>query len=547
MALIRNEKHDSSTDKHEQFLDSSHENRKDKYEYLKKKGKRHDNQRNNGVNTYISYRDSEADIEYEIVKWNKVRSANRQADQSINLADKGREQDQEAQCWLEATEPFSDEQLDIKANRIEPTHGNSGAVKARKQCGGTSSSMQRTEQRHAEHSDALRQEEQNSATIIGNKCDVEIIGKAGDVVKLNRGSGDKTCLLGISSLKTETRLGTREHRLNSVSKADTVDKRITNQCTNDIGLEDAKDKAFGKKRVLTEIMSNAYSMNNNHSAITRDLNDLEVDMKGSYHQDFSRKLKKYHMNGLKDNVTVNKSTEDSKQDYKNGNHHCKESETLSPKRLLSDEQIFQDEKRSAEETNNVGIQGETNGQHTGHERSNNDISKTGKVSAQEQKVHRFIDETDNHDETPYLDNTVKSAYEELNVSRHGTFSDKTDFEIEKQTEEKKLDVPIKTDHCSEIPYIRQKNGKGKQLNKDNYATESRAALKAMTKSNLLHRRHSSEGALDSRLEDLFLETRWRPLSTDFQDYVAIVAIDFGTAYSGYAYCFTNHTGKFIFL
>ena len=530
MALIRNDKHDYGNDKHDQIVDDNHEDRIEKrvhHERTKGKGTRKHIQ--NDDSTYISFRDNEADIEYSM-QWHGVYPGNKQAGKSMDLIGKDRGQNDQDKSRFEVAEHFPAEKLDMQHSSLDSTHKDDGILN-----GSKSPKMQRKHLGKSKQRDNLTSEEKHTTTIMRSNDETDIINAASDVVKLNRGFGAKTCLLGISSLNTETKsdTSTSENRPNDVSKT------VTYQSKDENGLENAKDKAFGKKRVLTEIMSNAYMMNGNHG-----VNDLEPVVNESYHQDLKRDLTTNRMKDLNDNTAVDTNKENVKTIDESSRNCCKDDEkhslTSTSGSLLNDKQALNNFKGSAEKASRVGTHKETNTKHIAVGGAQNENRKPSKITAQEEKIHRFIDDIDDRHETPEFDNTVRSAYEELNMPKYGTVSGNID--LKKDDKQDKQKESNKTDRNSELPKIKRRNVNGRQLQKDSYATESRAALKEMTRTNLLHRRHASEGALDSKLENLFVEPRWRPLSTEFQDYVAIVAIDFGTAYSGYAYCFTNHPG-----
>ena len=83
--------------------------------------------------------------------------------------------------------------------------------------------------------------------------------------------------------------------------------------------------------------------------------------------------------------------------------------------------------------------------------------------------------------------------------------------------------------------------------KRRFATESRASrLRNSEKSSQgRHRRHSLDGKLTKPEPEVDQVSDLKEQTRQWTDYVAVVAIDFGTSQSGYAYSFLHDTGRYI--
>ena len=537
MALIRNDKHDTRNDKHGQPTDSN-EQRKEKHEHRKRKDLTHEGPNQNPENTYVSYRDSEADIEYTLTR-KDVISNNGLAEQSVDLIDTSKEQAQEYQRnFKELSENDIVKQTDMSKVRSQSNGEQSGTVILEEQNGAIRNGDENSRMRVADQSGTERIVKQSGAVRNNEHCESEIVWDRSGSRSWTK-SDEKACLLGVSSLTYESKSELKNEQLLMAGTMYTVDTGIANSCADGNDLEGAKDKVFGKKRVLTEVLSNAYSIKSKPNVETYDFEGQKSDIADRYMYDKTNFKNKY-MTKLNTNARVKIDVD--RDDYVNGNGYFQECEVVSPADLLNNEKKCNVQKDKTEEDNCTVTKGENNVHNTGLEHSHNGINKASTISDQEQKVHRYIDETSEQQDSLDFDNTVKSAYEELNMSRHGTASDNIETNGTRYTDVDQQNLPAEPHSGDDVPRNRRRNGKDKKLNKDNYATESRAALRAKTKTNALHRRYASEGALGSNLENLFQGTKWRPLSTNFQDYIATVAIDFGTAYSGYAYCLTHFPG-----
>ena len=195
------------------------------------------------------------------------------------------------------------------------------------------------------------------------------------------------------------------------------------------------------------------------------------------------------------------------------------------------------------------------------EQSQSEANGINTCAKHELEVDRYIDETNENQNNSSYDETVKSGYEEINKLWYGTTSGTIPKEpgstLSQQydsTENKFTErIPAK----KQVTVDNHKKLRGKkdhQDGKEYYATESRAALRryAKTASHGLHRRYASDGLLDVKnLNNLFerdATKRWSHGQALESCYVksctSIVAIDFGTTYSGYAYCFTYDPGKY---
>ena len=184
--------------------------------------------------------------------------------------------------------------------------------------------------------------------------------------------------------------------------------------------------------------------------------------------------------------------------------------------------------------------------------------KVDTCTKQELEIDKYIDEISESQDTCSYDESVKSGYEEINKLWYGTNlateNGRSDVGLSEQPggnenipTENDLDVKHKTTQRK-----RNLHGKKKQTGgKEHYATESRADLRRFAKTNTqgLHRRCASDGLLDRRSLDKLFESedtkRWSHglmLDTGV-GYSAVIAIDFGTTYSGYAYCFTHDPGE----
>ena len=184
--------------------------------------------------------------------------------------------------------------------------------------------------------------------------------------------------------------------------------------------------------------------------------------------------------------------------------------------------------------------------------------KVDTCTKQELEIDKYIDEISESQDTCSYDESVKSGYEEINKLWYGTNlateNGVSDVGLSEQPSSKEnistendLDVKHKTTQRK-----RNLHGKKKQTGgKEYYATESRADLRRYAKTNTqgLHRRCASDGLLDRRSLDKLFESedtkRWSHglmLDTGV-GYSAVIAIDFGTTYSGYAYCFTHDPGE----
>ena len=184
--------------------------------------------------------------------------------------------------------------------------------------------------------------------------------------------------------------------------------------------------------------------------------------------------------------------------------------------------------------------------------------KVDTCTKQELEIDKYIDEISESQETCSYDESVKSGYEEINKLWYGTnFTTENGLSDVGLSEQPGSNENIPTEnelHVKHKTTQRKRNlhGKKKQTGgKEYYATESRADLRRYAKTNTqgLHRRCASDGLLDRRSLDKLFECedtkRWsHGLMLDTSSvYSAVIAIDFGTTYSGYAYCFTHDPGE----
>ena len=184
--------------------------------------------------------------------------------------------------------------------------------------------------------------------------------------------------------------------------------------------------------------------------------------------------------------------------------------------------------------------------------------KIDTCTKQELEIDKYIDEISESQDTCSYDESVKSGYEEINKLWYGTNlateNGVSDVVLSEQpgsneniATENDLDVKHKTTQRKRNLHGKKKQTRGKEY----YATESRADLRRFAKTNTqgLHRRCASDGLLDRRSLDKLFESedtkRWSHglMLGSGIGYSAVIAIDFGTTYSGYAYCFTHDPGE----
>ena len=186
--------------------------------------------------------------------------------------------------------------------------------------------------------------------------------------------------------------------------------------------------------------------------------------------------------------------------------------------------------------------------------ANTDASKTHKVFDHETEINQYIDETTDCKDATNYDDTVKSGYGFRGNELLNNYASSTPIEQPLSTDTRSgLQNVSAKNQDDEVTHTNKNVKKTQQDKKEYFATESRAALRRWVrpKSSGLHRRYASDGMLERKnLNSLFDgPKRWsygQQLEDDFGN-IAVVAIDFGTTYSGYAYCFTNDPGKYIFL
>ena len=184
--------------------------------------------------------------------------------------------------------------------------------------------------------------------------------------------------------------------------------------------------------------------------------------------------------------------------------------------------------------------------------------KVDTCTKQELEIDKYIDEISESQDTCSYDESVKSGYEEINKLWYGTnLATENGVSDLGLSEQPSINENIPTEnelHVKHKNTERKRNLRGKKKQtggKEYYATESRADLRRFAKTNTqgLHRRCASDGLLDRRSLDKLFESedtkRWSHglmLDTGV-GYSAVIAIDFGTTYSGYAYCFTHDPGE----